>query len=64
MKEFIEFIAKHLVDNPEAVRVEEIIEEENKIKFNQFISLFIYNYFFLLQFEIVHHICRNFHFLH
>ncbi len=33
MKEFIEFIAKHLVDNPEAVRVEEIIEDENKIKF-------------------------------
>ncbi len=33
MKEFIEFIAKHLVDNPEAVRVEEIREDDNKIKF-------------------------------
>lgn len=33
MKEFIEFIAKHLVDNPEAVRVEEIAEEDNKVKF-------------------------------
>ena len=30
MKEFIEFIAKHLVDNPEAVRVEEIVEDENR----------------------------------
>lgn len=33
MKEFIEYIAKNLVDNPEAVRVEEIIEDENKVKF-------------------------------
>lgn len=33
MKEFIEFIAKNLVDNPEAVKVEEIPEEDNKIKF-------------------------------
>ncbi len=33
MKEFIEFIAKHLVDNPDAVRIEEIDEGENKIKF-------------------------------
>ncbi len=33
MKEFIEFIAKHLVDKPEAVKVEEVIEDENKIKF-------------------------------
>lgn len=33
MKEFIEFIAKHLVDNPEAVRVEEMREDDNKIKF-------------------------------
>ena len=33
MKEFMEYIAKNLVDNPEAVRVEEIIEDENKIKF-------------------------------
>ncbi len=32
MKEFIEFIVKHLVDKPEAVKVQEIIEEENKIK--------------------------------
>ncbi len=33
MKEFIEFIAKHLVDNPEAVRVEELVEGDNRIKF-------------------------------
>jgi len=33
MKEFIEFIAKSLVDNPDSVRVEEIDEGENKIKF-------------------------------
>ncbi|MFZ1321500.1 MAG: KH domain-containing protein [Ignavibacteria bacterium] len=33
MKEFIEFIAKNLVDNPDAVRVEEINEGENKVKF-------------------------------
>ena len=33
MKEFIEFIAKHLVDKPEAVRVEEIIEDENRFKY-------------------------------
>jgi predicted RNA-binding protein YlqC (UPF0109 family) len=33
MKEFIEFIAKHLVDNPEAVRIEEVEEGENKVKF-------------------------------
>jgi len=33
MKEFIEFIAKNLVDNPEAVKVDEIQEGENKIKF-------------------------------
>lgn len=32
MREFIEFIAKHLVDRPEAVNVQEIVEEENKIK--------------------------------
>ncbi|MGB5528497.1 MAG: KH domain-containing protein [Ignavibacteriaceae bacterium] len=30
MKEFIEFIAKHLVDNPEDVVVEEITTEERK----------------------------------
>lgn len=33
MKEFIEFIAKNLVDKPEAVNVQEISEAENKIKF-------------------------------
>lgn len=33
MKEFIEFIAKNLVDNTEAVRVEEIHEDDNKVKF-------------------------------
>ena len=31
MKEFIEFIAKHLVDSPENVVVEEIITEEKKL---------------------------------
>jgi len=31
MKEFIEFIAKHLVDNPEQVEVEERAPEENRI---------------------------------
>lgn len=31
MKEFIEFIAKHLVDDPESVVVEETIDQENKI---------------------------------
>ena len=30
MKEFIEFIAKYLVDNPEDVVVEETIAEEKK----------------------------------
>lgn len=33
MKEFIEYIAKNLVDKPEAVNVEEIREEENKFKY-------------------------------
>lgn len=33
MKEFIEFIAKNLVDKPEAVKVQEINEDENKVKF-------------------------------
>ena len=33
MKEFIEFIAKYLVDKPEAVRVEEIVEDDNRVKF-------------------------------
>jgi predicted RNA-binding protein YlqC (UPF0109 family) len=31
MKEFIEFIAKHLVDSPESVVVEEITTEERKL---------------------------------
>ncbi|MCB0727397.1 MAG: KH domain-containing protein [Ignavibacteriae bacterium] len=33
MKEFIEYIAKNLVDNPEAVRVDEVIEDENRVKY-------------------------------
>lgn len=31
MKEFIEYIAKHLVDNPEQVEVEERASEENRV---------------------------------
>ena len=31
MKEFVEFIAKHLVDSPESVVVEETIAEDKKI---------------------------------
>jgi predicted RNA-binding protein YlqC (UPF0109 family) len=31
MKEFIEYIAKHLVDNPDQVEVEEREPEENKV---------------------------------
>jgi predicted RNA-binding protein YlqC (UPF0109 family) len=31
MKEFIEFIAKHLVDNPNSVTIEEKVPEENKV---------------------------------
>ena len=31
MKEFIEFIAKHLVDSPESVVVQEIATEEKKL---------------------------------
>jgi len=31
MKEFIEYIAKHLVDNPDKVEVEEKTPEENKV---------------------------------
>jgi len=31
MKEFIEFIARHLVDNPEQVEVQENRQEEKKI---------------------------------
>jgi hypothetical protein len=33
MKEFIEFIAKHLVDNPEAVKVEQFDDGDKKIRF-------------------------------
>lgn len=33
MKEFIEFIAKHLVDKPEAVIVEQFDDGEKKVKF-------------------------------
>jgi predicted RNA-binding protein YlqC (UPF0109 family) len=31
MKEFIEFIAKHLVDSPDQVNVDEKVSEENKV---------------------------------
>ncbi len=31
MKEFIEFIARHLVDNPDSVEVDENVPEEKKI---------------------------------
>ena len=31
MKEFIEYIAKHVVDNPENVSIDEKAPEENKI---------------------------------
>jgi predicted RNA-binding protein YlqC (UPF0109 family) len=31
MKEFIEFIAKHLVDHPEGVVIEEKMPEDNKV---------------------------------
>lgn len=31
MKEFVEFIAKHLVDNPDSVEVEEKAPEERKV---------------------------------
>lgn len=31
MKEFIEFIAKHLVDNPDSVVIDESIQEDKKI---------------------------------
>jgi len=37
MKEFIEFIAKNLVDEPEAVSVEEIVED-NKVTFRLHVS--------------------------
>jgi predicted RNA-binding protein YlqC (UPF0109 family) len=38
MKEFLEFIAKSLVDKPEAVRIEESEEEEGRIKFKLFVD--------------------------
>ncbi len=31
MKEFIEFIAKHLVDNPDQVSVDEKVSEDDKV---------------------------------
>lgn len=31
MKEFVEFLAKHLVDKPDGVQVEEKVVSENKI---------------------------------
>lgn len=31
MKEFIEFIAKHLVDNPNSVSIDEKVPEDNKV---------------------------------
>jgi predicted RNA-binding protein YlqC (UPF0109 family) len=31
MKEFIEFIAKHLVDSPDQVNVDEKVSEDNKV---------------------------------
>ena len=34
MKEFVEFLVKHIVDNPEKVVVEETKTDENTIKFN------------------------------
>ncbi len=34
MKEFIEFIAKHLVDDPESVVVEENVRDENSFEIN------------------------------
>ncbi len=34
MKEFIEFIARHLVDNPDSVEVEENVPEEKKVVFS------------------------------
>lgn len=33
MKEFIEFIAKSLVDHPESVIVDEKVDEENRVVF-------------------------------
>lgn len=34
MKEFVEFIAKHLVDDPDAVVITEKVNEEKKIVFS------------------------------
>jgi len=34
MKEFIEFIARHLVDNPDSVEVDENVPEEKKVVFS------------------------------
>jgi predicted RNA-binding protein YlqC (UPF0109 family) len=34
MKEFIEFIARHLVDNPDSVEVEENVPEDKKVVFS------------------------------
>lgn len=34
MKEFIEFIVKHLVDNPESVVIEEKSTEDNRVLFS------------------------------
>ncbi len=34
MKEFIEFIARHLVDNPDSVEIEENVPEDKKIVFS------------------------------
>ncbi|MBN2572674.1 MAG: KH domain-containing protein [Ignavibacteriales bacterium] len=32
MKEFIEFIAKHLVDNPEGVEIQEVTPDEKTVE--------------------------------
>jgi predicted RNA-binding protein YlqC (UPF0109 family) len=37
MKEFLEFIAKNLVDKPEAVHVEEV-EEEGRLKYKMYVD--------------------------
>jgi len=37
MREFIEFIAKNLVDKPEDVRIEEL-EEEGRMKYRLFVN--------------------------
>ena len=34
MKEFIEFIARHLVDNPDSVEIEENVPEDKKIVYS------------------------------